>query len=100
MAYWGSPSSDSAVRIVVEPGACHPVAFMSSAKVTPSGRFSRSSTFAALLPSRATLAFFAPLGAFMGALAFLADLALLGATRARFGPTLAFWVGFAFSAAG
>jgi hypothetical protein len=46
------------------------------------------------LPSRAAPAFFAPLGAFLGALA------LLGAKCARFGPTLAFCEGFAFSVAG
>ena len=65
--------------------------------LAPSGRFSRSSTVAALLPSRAKPAFFAPLGAFLGALGFGADLAFLGPTCARFAATRAFLPGFGFS---
>src|ERR1019366_10272717 len=79
--------------------ACQPVTFMSSASVAPSGRFSKSRMFAALLPSLAAPAFFAALGAFLGALAFLAAFPLAGATWARFWPTLAFLLALGFSAA-
>src|SRR6266700_6073407 len=74
--------------------AIQPVVFISSCKVAPSGRFSRSRIFAALLPSRAPSAFFALLGAFLGALAFGAAFPFLGATCARFWPTRAFLVAF------
>jgi hypothetical protein len=60
---------------------CQPVAFISSLAVTPPARLSSSSTVAVLLPSRAA-AFFAPLGAFLAGLAFLADLPFFGATWA------------------
>ena len=49
----------------------------------PPGRFSRSRILAVLLPSRAPLAFFAPLGAFLAGLAFFPALAFSGATCAR-----------------
>src|SRR5260370_40296359 len=55
--------------------ACQPVAFINSLSVAPFGRFSKSTTLAVLLPSRAEVAFFRPLGAFFAGLAFLADLA-------------------------
>src|SRR5258708_35950660 len=69
---------------------CQPVAFRSSFSVTPLGRFSRPSTLAVLLPSRAPAAFRLPLGAFLAALALGADLAFLGATCARRAATRAF----------
>src|SRR5437868_1471458 len=46
-----------------------PVALISSLAVAPFGRFSRSRIFAALLPSRTPVAFFAPLGAFLAGVA-------------------------------
>src|SRR5271163_974239 len=55
---------------------CQPVAFISSLAVTPSARLSSSNTLLVLLPSRAPVAFFAPLGAFLAGVAFLADLAV------------------------
>jgi hypothetical protein len=76
---------------------CQPVAFINSLAVTPPGRFSKSRTLAVLLPSRADLAFFWPLGAFFGGLAFLADLAFFGGTWARCRATLAFLLGFGWS---
>src|SRR5260221_10714306 len=69
--------------------ACHPVAFISSASVAPSGRFNSSRTVAALLPFLAAPAFFAALGAFLEALAFLADLPFTGATCAPRAPARA-----------
>ena len=79
---------------------CQPVAFISSLAVAPSGRFSRSRILAALLPSRAPVAFFALLGAFLAGVAFFPDLAFFGATlRARL-AALAFGVAFGASAAG
>ena len=74
-----------------------PVAFISSASVAPSGRFSRASTCAALLPSRVPFSL-AALGAFFGGLAFLAAFPFLGATCAPCAPTRAFFVAFGFSA--
>src|SRR5260370_31798688 len=62
--------------------ACQPVAFINSLSVAPFGRFSKSTTLAVLLPSRAEVAFFRPLGAFFAGLAFLADLAFFVATWA------------------
>src|SRR6185369_12394626 len=78
--------------------ACQSVAFISSARVAPSGRLNKSRTLAALLPSLAVPHFFAALGAFLGALAFLAAWPFAGATCARFWPTLAFLLALAFSA--
>src|ERR1035437_9820195 len=66
--------------------ACQPVAFMSSFRVAPPERFSRSRTLAVLLPWRAPVAFLgdwadlAPLLAFFAGLACLPDVALDGAT--------------------
>ena len=71
--------------------------FISSARVAPSGRFSKSRTLAALLPSRAAPSFLAALGAFFAGLAFLAVFAFLAATWARVGATRAFLPGFGFS---
>ena len=83
---------------------CHPVTFIKSFRVTPSGRFNRSSTFSVLLPSRAPadfgLAALAVLAAFFAGLAFLPDFALDGVTRGRFGAAVAFVVGFGSWAAG
>src|ERR1700674_2005790 len=73
---------------------CKEVAFMIVARVAPSGRFSRSRIFCALLPSRAVPAFLPPLGAFLAALALFPGLPFLGATCARRGPTRAFLVAF------
>src|SRR5258706_14462166 len=78
--------------------ACQPAAFMISASVAPFGRFSRSMIFAALLPSRAAPASLAALGVFLGALAFLAALALEGATCAPRAPERAFLAAFRSSA--
>src|SRR6202051_2181895 len=77
---------------------CQPVDFNNSFMLAPSGRLSRSRTFAALLPSRAEPAFFAPFGAFLSALALGADFARVGATCARARATRAFLLGFARSA--
>src|SRR5450631_625235 len=77
---------------------CQLVAFISSLVVAPPGRFSRSRIFAALLPSRAPVAFFAPLDVFFAGVAFLADLDLAGATCARLGAMRTFLPGFGFSA--
>ena len=46
--------------------ACHPVAFISSPKLTPLGRFSRSKILAVLLPFRAPLARFDLFGDLVG----------------------------------
>jgi hypothetical protein len=73
---------------------CHRVAFCSSFDVAPPGRFSRSRIFAALLPSRAPVAFFSLLGAFLAGLAFLPGFPFFGATFARRAPAVAFFVGF------
>jgi hypothetical protein len=78
---------------------CQPVIFISSIMVTPSGRFSKSSTLAVLLPSRAALpsaalAFFWPLGAFFAGVAFLLAFGFFGATWAPFLATAAFLLGF------
>jgi hypothetical protein len=73
---------------------CQPVAFISSFAVAPPGRFSKSRTLAVLLPSRADVAFFWPLGAFFGELAFLVDFAFFGGTWARCRATLAILFGF------
>src|SRR6266852_2217479 len=62
---------------------CHPVAFVSSFKVTPPGRFSRSTILAVLLPRRAGTAFLARE-------ALRAGLPLDGATGARGLATRAF----------
>src|SRR5438552_216748 len=78
---------------------CHPVAFISSLAVAPPGRFSRSRTLAALLPSRAEPAFFSPLGAFLAEVAFFPDFAFFGATCARRAPAGGFFVAFASAAA-
>jgi hypothetical protein len=79
---------------------CQPVAFNTSLAVAPPGRFSRSRTLAALLPSRAPVAFFALLGALVAGLAFFPDLPFFCATlRARLAP-LAFGLAFGASAAG
>ena len=63
---------------------CQPVAFISSFEVAPPGRFNRSRTLAALLPSRALLAFFALLGACLAGMAFFPDFPFFGATFAPF----------------
>src|SRR6266852_6009239 len=62
---------------------CHPVAFGSSCKVTPPGRFSRSTILAVLLPRRAVTAFLARE-------TFRAGLPLDGAMGARGLATRAF----------
>src|ERR1019366_4871066 len=78
-----------------------PVALISSFKVAPPGRFSRSRILAVLLPSRATLdsatsGLVRPLWAFLAGAALRADLALAGATWARRGATGAFLLAFGF----
>src|ERR1017187_5674527 len=85
--------------------ACQPVAFMSSFTVAPPERFSRSRTWAVLLPWRAPFAFFlgdwadfAPLVAFFAGLAFLPDLALDGATWAFCAAVPGFLAAFGCSA--
>src|SRR5580700_4862284 len=62
---------------------CHPVAFMRSFKVAPSGRRSRARILAVLLPLRAVVGFLARV-------ALRAGLALDGATCARRLATRAF----------
>src|SRR5258706_15361945 len=75
IAYWRSASSplvDMTVSPIFLPRvplmnprtlwACQPVALISSFRVPPSGRFSRSRILAALLPSRTVLAFLPALG--------------------------------------
>ena len=80
--------------------ACQPVAFLSSFRVAPPERLSRSRTLAVLLPGRALAAFLADLADVAPALAFFAglalwpDLALAGATCALCAATRGFWVGF------
>src|SRR5258705_8614102 len=74
--------------------ACQDVDFTIAARVTPSGRLSRSRIFCALLPSRAPPAFLPPLGAFLAGLAFFPDLLFLGATRAERAATRAFLAPF------
>src|ERR1019366_1756910 len=71
---------------------CQPVAFINSLPVTPPGRFSRSRTLAVLLPSRAPLAFLAPLGAFLAGEAFFPDWASLGVPFAPCAPAAALLV--------
>src|ERR1700694_3451894 len=80
-------------------GACQSVAFMISATVAPSLRFSSSRILSVLLPSRADLVFLLPLGAFFAGVAFLADLPFFGATWAPFGATRAFLAAFGCSLA-
>src|SRR5437762_13160057 len=82
---------------------CHSVAAMSSCRVAPPERFSSSRIWAVLLPWRAACfsgflsAFLALLGAFLAGVAFLPDLALVGATWARCAPARAFFVAFGCS---
>src|ERR1017187_884499 len=78
---------------------------MSSFTVAPPERFSRSRTWAVLLPWRAPFAFFlgdwadfAPLVAFFAGLAFLPDLALDGATWAFCAADRGFLAGFGCAA--
>src|SRR5438045_1759068 len=84
---------------------CHSVAAINSCRVAPPGRFSSSRIWAVLVPWRAAgfsattafadcLAFLAPLGAFLAGVAFLPDLALVGATWALCAPTRAFFLAF------
>src|SRR5260370_9457824 len=80
---------------------CQPVAFTRCFKVAPPDRFTSSSTWAVLLPWRtlsafAVVAWRAALTAFFAGLAFLADLALAGATRGFGAAILAFWGGSGF----
>src|ERR1035437_9411581 len=56
---------------------------MSSLTVAPPDRFSKSRILVALLPSRAELAFFAPLGTFLPEVAFLHCLPLVWRSVAR-----------------
>ena len=63
---------------------------MISEKNAPWGLFNRYRIFAALLPSRVAPAFFAPLGAFLAALAFFPALLFLAATWAERAPARAF----------
>src|SRR5215469_7794900 len=77
---------------------CQPVASLSSVAVAPPGRLSRSRMIAVLLFFRARLAgfsplaFFAPLDAFLAALAFFPDFGFFGATWAERAPSGAFAV--------
>jgi hypothetical protein len=80
------------------------VAFISSARVAPFWRFSRSSTFSVLLPSRgpdsflAVLAALAPFGAFLAGVAFFPDLGFEAATRGFRVPDVAFLLALGSSA--
>src|SRR5438034_4844597 len=87
---------------------CHSVALINSCRVAPPGRLSSSITWAVLLPCRAAgfsacralpgfSVFLALLGAFLAGLAFLPDLALVGATWALCAPARAFFVAFGWS---
>src|SRR5579863_8589575 len=78
---------------------CQEVAFMIAASVAPSGRFSRSRIFSALLPARAVPAFLPPLGAFLAGAAFFPDLAFLGAPWAERAATRAFLLAFGWAVA-
>src|ERR1019366_4468260 len=77
---------------------CQPMVFIISAKVAPFFRWSMATTWAVLVPSRgpsalsfaAFLAVLAPCLAAFGALAFLFDLGLAGATRRACFAALAF----------
>ena len=75
--------------------ACQPVAFISSLGVTPAGFCSRLRTRALLLPARAPLAFFRPLGGFFAKPAFLPDLAFAGTACGRRSLIGGFLFGFA-----
>src|SRR5215469_3599242 len=85
---------------------CQPVASLSSVAVAPPGRLSRSRMIAVLLFFRARLAgfsplaFFAPLDAFLAALAFFPDFGFFGATWAERAPTVAFFLPFGCSLSG
>jgi hypothetical protein len=73
--------------------------FISSFAVAPPGRLSKSSTLAALMPSRVP-APFARLGAFLAGVAFLLALAFLGATLRAGLARLALGLAFGASATG
>jgi hypothetical protein len=81
------PRKESTDRMRLPTGA-----FITSLAVAPPGCFSKSRTLAALLPSRAAVAFFAALGAFLAGLAFVVALAFFGTpVRARLAPVAFGW---------
>src|SRR5580704_16810738 len=74
---------------------CHPIFSMISARVAPFFRWSMTTTWAVLLPSRGAvvycvLAAHLPLGAFLAEVAFLVALPVVGAPLADCVPHLAF----------
>src|SRR5260370_23670989 len=78
---------------------CQEVAFSSSFKVAPLGRFTRSRILAVLLPGRALPAFRRGWAPFLADLGLRADLAWEAAARPFFAATVAFWGGLGFPAA-
>src|SRR6266851_6803334 len=78
---------------------CQEVAFSSSCKVAPLGRFTRSRILAVLLPGRALPAFRRGWAPFFADLGLRADLAWEAAARPFFAATVAFWGGLGFPAA-
>jgi hypothetical protein len=78
---------------------CQPIFSMISARVAPFFRWSMTTTWAVLLPSRGALASCVlaarlPWGAFLAAVAFLVALPFVGAPLADCAPRLAFRVVF------
>src|ERR1019366_1434814 len=67
----------------------HPKAAMSCVSVAPPGRFIMAIAWSVLLPSRATLGLFSPVGAFFVRVVFLVAVGVVGATLAACAPTLA-----------
>ena len=78
---------------------CQEVAFSSSCKVAPPGRFTRSRILAVLLPGRALPAFRHGWAPFLADLGLRADLAFEAAAWPFFAAALALWGGLDFPAA-
>src|SRR5713101_10080746 len=78
---------------------CQEVAFSSSFKVAPPGRFTRSRILAVLLPGRALPAFRRGWARFLADLGLRADLAWEAAPWPFFAAALALWGGLGFPAA-
>src|SRR6266446_178437 len=78
---------------------CQEVAFSSSCKVAPPGRFTRSRILAVLLPGRALPAFRRGGAPFLADLGLRADLAWEAAAWPFFAAALALWGGLGFPAA-
>src|SRR5260370_14071421 len=78
---------------------CQEVAFSSSFKVAPLGRFTRSRILAVLLPGRALPAFRRGWAPFLTDLGLRADLAWEAAAWPFFAATLGLWGGLGFPSA-